>query len=68
MAKVKVDDRLVLDQEEKKEVVWDFYNNLLGMAREREFTLDLPSFHLGTQLDLEGLNQIITKEEVWDTI
>jgi hypothetical protein len=68
MAKVKVDDRLVLDQEEKKEVVWEFYNNLLGTAREREFTLDLPSFNPGTQLDLEGLNQIITEEEVWDTI
>jgi hypothetical protein len=68
MAKVKVADRLMLDQEEKKEVVWEFYNNLLGTAREREFTLDLPSFHPGTQLDLEGLNQIITEEEVWNTI
>lgn len=28
MAKVKVDDRVVIEQDDKKEVVWDFYYNL----------------------------------------
>lgn len=45
IAKLKVGDRVVIEQEEKKEVAWEFYNNLLGTARPREFSLDLPSFH-----------------------
>jgi hypothetical protein len=45
MAKLKVVDRVLTDQEEKKQAVWDFYNNLLGMSGQREFTLDLQAFH-----------------------
>jgi hypothetical protein len=63
MAKVKVGDRMITKQEEKKEAVWDFYNSLLGHAQQRGLTLDLQNFHRPIA-DLSDLDQIIT-EEVW---
>jgi exonuclease III len=67
MAKLKVADRVLTDQEEKKQAVWDFYNNLLGMSGQREFTLDLQAFHRPA-IDLSDLEQVVTEEEVWATI
>jgi hypothetical protein len=67
MAKVKVGDRVITEQEEKKEAIWDFYNTLLGHAQQRGFTLDLHSFHSSAG-DVSDLEQIITEEEVWSTI
>jgi hypothetical protein len=55
------------DQEEKKEAIWDFYNNLLGTIGQREFTLDLEAFHRPA-IDLLDLEQVFTEEEVWSTI
>jgi hypothetical protein len=63
MVKVKVGDRMITEQEEKKEAVWDLYNNLLGNAQQRDFTLGLQNFHPPVA-DLSDLDQIIT-EEVW---
>lgn len=67
VAKLKADDRMITDQDEKKEVVWDFYNKLLGTAAQRDFTLNLPAFHRQA-IDLSGLDQVFTEEEVWATI
>jgi hypothetical protein len=66
MAKVKVGDRMITKQEEKKEAVWDFYNSLFGHAQQRGLTLDLQNFHRPIA-DLSDLDQIIT-EEVWRAI
>jgi hypothetical protein len=67
IAKLKVADRVLTDQEEKKQAVWNFYNNLLGMSGQREFTLDLQAFHRPA-IDLSDLEQAVTEEEVWATI
>lgn len=67
MAKVRVDDRVVTDQAEKLEVTWDFYNKLLGTTGTRDFTLNLQSFHRPV-VDMSEIDQLITEEEVWDTI
>ena len=58
---------MVFDQEEKKEVVWNFYNNLLGTAKQRDLTLDLQAFHR-EPADLTELEGAITEEEVWNTV
>jgi hypothetical protein len=42
MPKLKVGDRIIIDHEE---VVWDFFNNLLGMANQMALTLNLQAFH-----------------------
>ena len=41
IAKLQVDDQVLFYQEEKQEAVLDFYENLLGTAEEREYTIDL---------------------------
>jgi hypothetical protein len=66
IAKIKVADRVLMDQEEKKEAIWEFYNNLLGTTGQRDFTLDLQNFHIPAT-DLSDLEQVFT-EEVWSTI
>jgi hypothetical protein len=33
-----VKDKIVVDQEEKKRAIWNFYNNLLGAAASRDFS------------------------------
>jgi len=67
VAKLRAEDRMVFDQEEKKEVVWNFYNNLLGTAKQRDLTLDLQAFHR-EPADLTELEGAITEEEVWNTV
>jgi hypothetical protein len=47
----------------EKEVVWNFYNGLLGTASQRELTLDLHAFHR-PPIDLSELEEDITEEEV----
>jgi hypothetical protein len=34
-------EQVITDQEDKKQAVWKFCNNLLGMSGQEEFTLDL---------------------------
>ncbi|WVZ53201.1 hypothetical protein U9M48_004174 [Paspalum notatum var. saurae] len=60
-------EKVFLSQEEKQEVVTDFYSNLLGAAEKRDFTFDLSAFH-SQQLDLSSLDEPFTLEEVWATI
>lgn len=67
ISKLQVDDRLILDQEEKKEAVWGFYNELLGTARQRDFTLDLLAFHRPAS-NLSDLELLLSDEEIWATI
>ncbi|XP_066333398.1 uncharacterized protein [Miscanthus floridulus] len=40
IAKLQVGDQTVADQEDKQEAVLQFYENLLGTAEEREYTID----------------------------
>jgi len=50
-----VDDQVLFDQEEKQEAVLDFYENLLGTAEEREYTIDLDAIGV-QQHDLSTLD------------
>jgi exonuclease III len=67
IATLKVADRILVEQEEKQEVVWDFYNNLLGTAVQRNCSLNLAAFHIPTR-NLEQLERDVTEAEVWATI
>ena len=61
-----MDDQVLFDQEEKQEAVLDFYENLLGTAEEREYTIDLDAIGV-QQHDLSTLDCPFS-EEVWATI
>lgn len=61
ISKLRDGDRVVTSQEDKHEVLFDFYNNLLGTARNRQSTLDLEYFHRAG-LDLSQLDSPITEE------
>jgi hypothetical protein len=67
IGKIQVEDKLIVDQEEKKETVWDFYNKLLGMVPFRVSSLNLEDFHR-CPLNLQELEQMVIEEEVWHTI
>ena len=58
-----VDNRIIFEQQEKKEVIWDFYNRLLGTAAPRESTLNLEEFHRPA-LDLTAFDRNFSMEEV----
>jgi len=66
IAKLQVDDQVLFYQEEKQEAVLDFYENLLGTAEEREYTIDLDAIGV-QQHDLSTLDSPFS-EEVWSTI
>lgn len=53
-------------QEEKLKAAFDFYDELLGTASDREFTIDFEELGL-PQLDLLSLEEPFI-EEVWATI
>ena len=64
---MQVEDRLVTSQEDKQEVVLNFYDKLLGMVEERNFSINLDE--IGVQpTDLSSLEDPFTEEEVWATI
>lgn len=67
MAKVQVSDQVLITQEDKQEAVLDFYENLLGKAEERDYTLNLAVLGI-PQGDLSSLDAAFTEEEVWATI
>ncbi|WVZ64360.1 LOW QUALITY PROTEIN: hypothetical protein U9M48_013890 [Paspalum notatum var. saurae] len=67
IAKLQVEDRVVVSQEEKQEVVLNFYENLIGKAEDREYTLRLSELGV-LQHDLSSLDAPFTEEEVWATI
>jgi len=67
ITKLQVDDQVLFDQEEKQEAVLDFYENLLGTAEEREYTIDLDAIGV-QQHDLSTLDCPFSEEEVSATI
>lgn len=65
--KLQQDDQVVTSQEGKQEIMYNYFDGLLGTAFERPSTLNLDFFHReGT--DLSPLEAPITEEEVWETI
>jgi hypothetical protein len=48
-------------------VAWQFYNNLLRTAGQRDLTLNLDAFHRPS-VDLSDLDQFLSEEEIWNTI
>ncbi|WVZ70124.1 LOW QUALITY PROTEIN: hypothetical protein U9M48_018818 [Paspalum notatum var. saurae] len=67
MAKLKVSDQIIVGQEEKEEAVWDFYSNLLGVAAEHNYTLNLQIFLQGSR-DLSALDAFFSEDKVWAAI
>ena len=67
IAKLKDGDRVVTSQEDKQEVMYNFYDNLIGKIADRTFSLDLHSFHRAG-LDLSLLDAPISEDEVWESI
>jgi hypothetical protein len=59
--------QIIIDQEEKKEAVWNLYNGLLGTAGQRDLTLDLEVFHW-PNADLVDLEQFFSEDKIWNTI
>jgi hypothetical protein len=58
---------LVTTQEEKQNVMFEFYEGLIGTSLPRTSTLNLQQFH-NQIVDLIEMDNPITEEEVWDTI
>ncbi|WVZ52504.1 hypothetical protein U9M48_003557 [Paspalum notatum var. saurae] len=52
ISKLQVDDNLYVSQEDKQEVVADFFESLLGSSEERDFSFDLAAFHTQQQQGL----------------
>jgi len=60
-------DQVVTNQEDKQDVMFEYFDGLLGAALPRTSTLDLNFFHR-EGIDLSALDVPISEEEVWDTI
>lgn len=60
-------DRVVTSQEDKQQVMFAYYDGLLGTALASSYTLDLSFFHR-EGCDLSALEAPITEEEVWEAI
>jgi len=60
-------ERVVTSQEEKHQVLFDYFDGVLGTAVPRTATLDLSAFHR-SGLDLSALDAPFTEEEIWATI
>ncbi|KAJ1262446.1 hypothetical protein BS78_09G108200 [Paspalum vaginatum] len=65
--KLKNGDQIVTSQEEKQQVLHDYYDNLIGTVLMRDTSLDLQFFHR-PGLDLSSLDAPIFDDEVWATI
>lgn len=64
---VRCGDEIITEQGRIEEVFAEVYDNLLGSAHARDYTVDLQ--HLGmNQLDLSDLETIFTEDEVWQVI
>ena len=64
--KLEVGDQLAVTQEAKHDAVLNFFENVLGTAEGRDYTIDLSEIGV-QQHDLSSLNAPFT-EEVWVTI
>lgn len=67
IAKFQVSDQIATSQDDKQQAALDFYDNLIGTAVQRDFTLD---FHnLGIQQhDLNNLEASFFMDEVWSVV
>jgi hypothetical protein len=61
------EEQVVTSHEQKQKVLHEYYSNLLGMAQQRELTLNLDECQKNV-VDLSDLDLPITDEEVWSTI
>jgi len=53
-------------EEAKRDLIYDYYKNILGKPFQRQHSLHLAD--LLPQLDLTGIDVCFTEEEVWETI
>jgi hypothetical protein len=67
ITKLMLGEHLVTSQEEKQNVLLEFYEGLIGTALPRTSTLSLEQFHI-QNMDLAEMDIPITEDEVWDTI
>ena len=67
ISKLVVGDRVVTSQEDKHQVLHEFFDGVLGRARTRSATLDLTVFHRAG-IDLSDLDAPFSEEEAWSTI
>lgn len=67
IAKLQEGDRIATSQEEKEEVVWQYFSDLLGTAEQRTEMLNLSAFHHHVH-DLAALDQPISEQETWEAI
>ena len=67
IAKLQVDNQVVVSHEQKQRAVDDFYENILGRADERAYTLDLDALAI-QQHDLMELDVPFSEDEVWATV
>jgi len=65
--KLQVGNQVVVSQEEKQKAVDDFYENILGSAEVRDYTLNLDELDMQHH-DLSDLDAPFSEEEVWATI
>ena len=64
---LKVDGRMLTAHEDKAEAIDDFYDQLLGSAPDRQFTLDIDELQLPVH-DLDHLEAPFSEEEVWEAV
>ena len=67
ISKLQVGNQVAVSREEKQRAVDDFYDNILGRAEEREFTLDLDVLDIQHH-NLSELDVQFSEDEVWATI
>jgi hypothetical protein len=65
--KLQVGNQVVVSQDEKQKAVDDFYENILGSAEVRDYTLNLDELDMQHH-DLSDLDAPFSEEEVWATI
>jgi hypothetical protein len=61
--KLMVDENIVSSQEDKQQVMFQFYKDLIGKVFERNFSLNLANFHKGN-LELSHFDNPISLEEI----
>lgn len=67
IAKLHNGGRIATSHEDKEELVWEYFSNLLGKAEQRTETLNLQAFHQ-RQYDLEAMDEPISEQETWEVI
>ena len=67
ISKLKTEDHVVTTQQEKHQILFDFFDGILGTAAERTTTLNLEAFHRAG-FDLSALDTPFSETEVWTTI